>query len=72
MRRFVVLLTLVLSFVVPLAVPAAQASEPGTLQAQAPNSSCRRHRRAKKQQSDSSKSKKKKDKDSKKPYGFEL
>jgi len=71
MRRFVVLLTLVLSFVAPLAIPAAHASEPGTLQARASNTSCRRHRRPKKQQSDSSKPKKK-DKDSKKPYGFEL
>jgi hypothetical protein len=71
MRRLVVLLSLVLSFVAPLAIPAAQASEPGALQAQASDSSCRRPRRAKKQQADSSK-KKKKDKDSKKPYGFEL
>ncbi len=70
MRRFAVLLTLVLSFVAPLAIPVAQASEPGALQAQASDTSCRR-RRAKKQQSDNGKSKKK-DKDSKKPYGFEL
>jgi hypothetical protein len=71
MRRFAVLLTLVLSFVAPLALPAAQASEPGAVQAPASSTTCRRHRRAKKQQSDSSKPKKK-DKDGKKPYGFEL
>jgi hypothetical protein len=71
MRRFVVLVALVLSFVAPLAIKAAQASEPGALQAQVSDTSCRRSRRAKKQQSDSSKPKKK-DKDSKKPYGFEL
>ena len=67
MRRFAVLLTLVLSFVAPLAIPAAQASGPGAMQAR--DTSCR-HRRAKKQQSDNKP--KKKDKDSKKPYGFEL
>ncbi len=68
MRRFVVLLTLVLSFVAPVAISAAQASEPGTVQAQT-DSSCKR-RRAKKQNGDSKP--KKKDKDGKKPYGFEL
>ena len=67
MRRIVVLPSLVLSFILPLAIPAAQASEPG-IQAQA--SSCR-HRRAKKPQQAESKAKKK-DKDGKKPYGFEL
>ena len=71
MRRLAVLLTLVLSFVAPLAVPAAQASEPGAMQAQAPNTSCR-HRRAKKQHSESKPKKKDNDKDGKKPYGFEL
>jgi len=69
MRRFVVLLTLVLSFVAPLVIPAAQASEPGAVQAPSPSTSCKR-RRAKKQSSDSKP--KKKDKDGKKPYGFEL
>ncbi len=69
MRQFAVLLTLLLSFVAPLAIPAAQASEPGAVQAQAPSASCRR-RRAKKQQAESKP--KKKDKDPKKPYGFEL
>jgi len=69
MRRFVVLLSLVLSFVAPLAIPAAQASEPAAVGARAPSTSCR-HRRAKKQQSDNKP--KKKDKDGKKPYGFEL
>ncbi len=67
MRRIAVLLTLALSFILPLAIPTAQASEPGT--AQSSSSSCRRQRRPKKQ-SDNSKAKKK-DKD-KKPYGFEL
>jgi hypothetical protein len=70
MRRFAVLLSLALSFVVPLALPAAQASEPGTTRASASDGSCRRHRPAKKQQSDNKS--KKKDKDGKKPYGFEL
>jgi hypothetical protein len=69
MRRFAVLLSLVLTFVAPLAVPAAQASEPGAAQLQARDTSCR-HRRAKKQSSESKP--KKKDKDGKKPYGFEL
>jgi len=69
MRRIVVLLSLVLSFLAPLAIPAAQAAEPGSVQAQRPDTSCRR-RRPKKQ---TSQSKPKKDKkDSKKPYGFEL
>jgi len=68
MRRIVVLLSLVLSFVLPLAIPTAQASEPGAVQARA--SSCR-HRRAKKPQQAEGKAKKK-DKDGKKPYGFEL
>jgi hypothetical protein len=71
MRRIAVLLTLVLSFVVPLAIPAAQASEPGTAQVRSSDTSCRgRHRRSKKRSDD--KSKKKKKKDGKKPYGFEL
>jgi hypothetical protein len=68
MRRFVVLVTLVLSFVAPVVIPAAQASEPRAVQAPLRDTSCRR-RRAKKH---SSESKPKKDKDSKKPYGFEL
>jgi Ni/Co efflux regulator RcnB len=68
MRRLVVLLTLVLSFVAPVAIPAAQAGEPDSVQARSPDTSCKRRRRAKKQNGDS-KSKKKKDK---KPYGFEL
>ncbi len=68
MRRFVVLLTLALSFVAPVAIPLASASEPGTVHAQS-DSSCKR-RRAKKQNGDSKP--KKKDKEGKKPYGFEL
>ena len=67
MRRFAVLLTLVLSFVVPLATPTAQASDPGTVQARSSDTSCR-HRRHPKKRSDN-KAKKKKNK---KPYGFEL
>ena len=69
MRRFAVLLTLVLSFIAPLAIPAAQASEPVAAQAPSPSTSCKR-RRAKKPNADNgSKKKAKKDK---KPYGFEL
>jgi hypothetical protein len=68
MRRFAVLLTLALSFVVPLAIPTAQASEPAAVQARSSDTSCRRRHRRPKKQSDN-KSKKKKDK---KPYGFEL
>jgi len=71
MRRFVVLLSLSLSFIAPLAIPDAQAGEPGTAQAQSQSTSCKR-RRAKKQHSDSKPKKKDKDKDGKKPYGFEL
>jgi hypothetical protein len=67
MRRCVVLLTLILSFVLPLVVPAAQASEPGAVQAPSPGTSCKR-KRAKKPSSDG----KPKKKDGKKPYGFEL
>ncbi|MBN2573445.1 MAG: hypothetical protein JXP73_02670 [Deltaproteobacteria bacterium] len=69
MRRIAVLLTLVLSFVVPLAIPSARASEPGSVRARASDTSCR-SRRAKKRHS-KSKPKKAKKKD-KKPYGFEL
>jgi hypothetical protein len=69
MRRTVVLLTLALSFLAPLAISVAEAAEAGTVLAPAHGTDCRR-RRAKKQQ-DESKSKKK-DKDGKKPYGFEL
>lgn len=69
MRRFAVLVTLALSFLAPLAIPVAQAAQPGTLGAASSDTSCRR-RRAKKQPS--SEGKKKKDKDGKKPYGFEL
>jgi|GEM_PF-6497244 len=70
MRRIVVLVSLVFSFVLPLAIPVAQASEDG-IQAQA--SSCR-NRRGKKQRRAEGKSNKskKKGKNAKKPYGFEL
>jgi hypothetical protein len=69
MRRFAVLLTLILSFVVPLAIPAAHASMPEAVQERPPGTSCK-GRRAKKPSSDN-KSKKKGRKE-KKPYGFEL
>jgi len=69
MRRIVVLLTLALSFLAPLALSVAQAAEAGTVQATSQGTDCRR-KRAKKQQADSKP--KKKDKDAKKPYGFEL
>ncbi len=69
MRRIVVLLTLVLSFLVPLAISVAEAAEAGTVQTSSHGTDCRR-KRAKKQ-NDGSKPKKK-DKDGKKPYGFEL
>jgi hypothetical protein len=67
MRRFVVLACLVLSFVIPLVVPAAQAGESGAVQARSSSTSCKR-RRAKKPSPDG----KKKAKKNKKPYGFEL
>jgi Ni/Co efflux regulator RcnB len=69
MRRTVVLLTLALAFLAPLATSVAEAAEAGTVQAPSRSTLCRRHR-AKKQQSESKP--KKKDKDGKKPYGFEL
>jgi Ni/Co efflux regulator RcnB len=69
MRRIVVLLTLALSFLAPLAISVAEAAEAGTVQASSHGTDCRR-RRAKKQQDESKP--KKKDKDGKKPYGFEL
>jgi hypothetical protein len=68
MRSFAVAVTLALSFLAPLAIPVAQASEPGSLGTASSDTSCRR-RRAKKQPTEG---KKKKDKDGKKPYGFEL
>jgi hypothetical protein len=68
MRRLVVLSSLALSFLAPLVLPAAQASQPNAVGAAASDTSCRR-RRAKKQPTEG---KKKKDKDGKKPYGFEL
>jgi Ni/Co efflux regulator RcnB len=74
MRRTVVLLTLALSFLAPLASSVAEAAEAGTVQAPRHGTDCRR-RRAKKphDESKSNESKsKKKDKDGKKPYGFEL
>jgi len=69
MRRTVVLLTLALSFIAPLAISVVQAAEAGTVQASSHGTDCKR-RRAKKQ-GDESKPKKK-DKEGKKPYGFEL
>ncbi|HEX7507174.1 MAG TPA: hypothetical protein VF550_10410 [Polyangia bacterium] len=69
MRRTVVLLTLALSFIAPLAISVVQTAEAGTVQASSHGTDCKR-RRAKKQ-GDESKPKKK-DKEGKKPYGFEL
>jgi hypothetical protein len=68
MRSKAVLVTLALSFVAPMFVAAANAAEPGTVQASSHDSSCRR-KRAKKSEGESTK---KKDKDGKKSYGFEL
>jgi hypothetical protein len=73
MRRIVVLLTLAISFLAPLAISVTEAAEAGTVQLPAHGTDCKR-RRAKKQgqgQGDDSKPKKK-DKEGKKPYGFEL
>jgi Ni/Co efflux regulator RcnB len=73
MRRIVVLLTLAISFLAPLAISVTEAAEAGTVQAPTHGTDCKR-RRAKKQgqgQGDDSKPKKK-DKEGKKPYGFEL
>jgi hypothetical protein len=71
MRRSVVLLTLALSFLAPLAISAAEAAPASTVQVPSHGTQCR-SRRAKKQQSESKPKKKDKDKDGKKPYGFEL
>ena len=71
MRRIVVLLTLVLSFLAPLAISVAQAAEAGTVQASWHGTDCKRRRAKKQGQGDESKPKKK-DKEGKKPYGFEL
>jgi hypothetical protein len=68
MRFKVVLVTLALSFVAPAFVAAANAAEPGTVQASSHDTSCKR-KRAKKPDGEGAK---KKDKDGKKPYGFEL
>lgn len=65
MRRLVVLLTLSVGFIAPLAVSVAQAEDAAT--ARASHGTDCRGKRAKKQQSEP----KKKDKD-KKQYGFEL
>jgi hypothetical protein len=67
MRRILIILTLALSFIAPLATSIAVAAEPSNVHAQ--NTACK-GRRAKKQ-SEAKPKKKDKDKD-KKPYGFEL
>jgi hypothetical protein len=69
MRRCVVLVTLVLSFVVPLAIPVAQAASPDSVQVSTSRTTCKR-RRAKKPRS--GEKAKKKGKNKQKPYGFEL
>jgi hypothetical protein len=68
MRLTVVILTVALSFIAPLATSIAVASAPGVVQAQSHGVACKR-KRAKKQSDDKPK---KKDKEAKKPYGFEL
>lgn len=65
MQRTVVLLTVLLVFLAPLAIATAQAADFGAVRA---DSSCRKSRK----HSDSKPKKKDKDKDGKKPYGFEL
>jgi hypothetical protein len=80
MRRIVVLLTLAISFLAPLAISVAEAAEAGTLLAPAHGTDCKSRRAKKQGQGEASKPKKKgkdgkggKDgKDGKKPYGFEL
>jgi hypothetical protein len=69
MQKIAVLLTLALSFIVPLAIPAAQAAGAGSVHAVSNNTQCRRHG-SKKDSED--KPKKKKGKEEKKSYGFEL
>ena len=67
MRRIVVLVSLVLSFLAPLAISTVELAQAATVQSSSRGTDCRR-RRAKKPQTEG----KKKDKDGKKPYGFEL
>lgn len=69
MQKIAVLLTLTLSFIAPLAIPAAQAAGAGFVHAVSNNNQCRRHG-SKKASED--KPKKKKGKEEKKSYGFEL
>ena len=72
MRSKAVLLSIALSFIVPVFVATADAAEPGTARASSQDSSCRR-KRAKKPEGEGAKKKdKEKDKAGKKPYGFEL
>jgi hypothetical protein len=70
MRRLVVLLTLSLAFIAPLAVPLAEAADAQAAGASSRSTDCRHKRAAKKPQGEPKK--KDKDKDGKKPYGFEL
>jgi hypothetical protein len=86
MRRLVVLLTLSLGFIAPLAVSVAEAADAQVLGAWSRNTDCRRKRAAKKPQGEAKKKGKggkggkggkdgktgKDGKDGKKPYGFEL
>jgi hypothetical protein len=71
MRRLVVLLTLSLGFIAPLAVSVAEAADAQTPGASSRSTDCRRKRAAKKPQGEPKK-KDKDGKDGKKPYGFEL
>jgi hypothetical protein len=77
MRRLVVLLTLSLGFIAPLAVSVAEAADAQALEASSHSTDCRRKRAAKKPQGEPKKKDRdgkdgKNGKDGKKPYGFEL
>ncbi len=73
MIRIVVLLSLVLSFIAPVAVSTAFASEVGTASLASHSSQCHKHRAKKhSKHSKHAKHSKKKKKNSKKPYGFQL
>ena len=73
MRRFVVLITLSLGFIAPLAVSVAEAADTQVFEAWSRNTDCRGKRAKKPQGEPKKKGKDGKDgKDGKKPYGFEL
>jgi hypothetical protein len=76
MRRLVVLLTLSLGFIAPLAVSVAEAADAQVSRAWSRNTDCRGKRAKKPQGEPKKKDRDGKDgktgKDGKKPYGFEL